>query len=673
MKNSKKTISGIVLLFLFVIELPAEGKLELMDWGQGKRSSQRILSALSQLEQGASLDPNTAQYQLHRLKPDIANLNQSYFWGKYYQVAGKIAIFQKQNIRASRCFFTALSHFDRLKHGIAAAEVYLELGELYAQYKNSAQALEYCRMGLSILEINRSKNPALEVEILTQITLNYLSIQNHAAAQNALTKAKKLAQFTASPAQKCELLRLSAMLYHAQGKQTDAYQTLKSAYNIAQKQHLHQKSLVILENLSKYGRFVNNLDTAIYYGKRYRKLAAAEKDTVHLISSDHRLGQLYLTQNRIDSSLVYTQFALQNLKSISKYDTLYRKVWVLNANLMERLGKTDDAMLALDSALVYHEKDYEDTEQQNRQWEEMTITRAKEEMKSKADTELEKQGKFRNALFIAIGIAVVFVLFFGLRAAQKQRANLLLNEQNSQIAEQKTELEFLNQIKNQLFTIISHDLRGPVLTLQEILNAINEMDRSAAERKWWLEMLHQQTTRANVMLENLLFWANLQMRHYQPVYTTIDLLELAEELKENVQLMHLDKKAIIVLHIPDGFSISTDSEMLRIALRNILINAIKFSDPQKNIEMRARLENDTVYISIKDEGIGMNDEQLSRALKGEYAHLGTKGEIGSGIGLSLVRQFLELQGGKLLGESQPNKGTTFTIVLPHYQSFNTLN
>jgi signal transduction histidine kinase len=664
MKNSKKTILGIVLLFLFVFELPAEDKLELMDWGEGKRSSQRIQSALSQLEQSATLDPNTARNQLHRLKPDIAYLNQPYLWGKYFQVAGKIAIFQKQNIRASRCFFTALSHFDRLQHGIAAAETCLELGELYTQYNNNAQALEYCRMGLSILEKNRSKNPALEVEILTQITLNYLSIQNNAAAQNALTKAKKLAQFTASPAQKCELLRLSAILYRALGKQSDAYQTLKSAYNIAQKHHLHQKSLMILENLSKYGSFANNLDIAIHYGKQYRKLAAAEKDTVHLISSDHRLGKLYLTQNKIDSARIYTQFALQNLKSISKYDTLYRTVWVLNANLMERMGKPDAAILALDSALVYHEKNNEDTEQQNRQWEEMTIARAKEEMKSKADTELEKQGKFRNALFIAIGIAVVFVLFFGLRAAQKQRANLLLNEQNSQIAEQKKELEFLNQIKNQLFTIISHDLRGPVLTLQEILNAINEMDRSAAERKWWLEMLHQQTARANVMLENLLFWANLQMRHYQPVYTTIDLLDLAEELKENVQLMHLDKKAIIVLHIPDGFSISTDSEMLRIALRNILINAIKFSDPQQNIEMSARLENDTVYISIKDEGIGMNDEQLNRALKGQYAREGTKGEIGSGIGLSLVRQFLELQGGKLLGESQPNKGTTFTIVLP---------
>jgi hypothetical protein len=431
--------------------------------------------------------------------------------------------------------------------------------------------------------------------------------------------------------------------------------------------------LLILEKLSKYGSFVNNLDTAIHYGRRYRKLALAEKDTTHLISSDHRLGQLYLSQNRIDSSMVYSKLALQNLKSISKYDTLYRTVWVLKANLLERLGKINDAILALDSALVYHKKNNEDTEQQNRQWEEMTIARAKEEMKSKADTELEKQGKFRNALFIAIGIAVVFVLFFGLRASQKQRANFLLNEQNFQIAEQKKELEFLNQIKNQLFTIISHDLRGPVLTLQEILNAINEMDRSAAERKWWLEMLHQQTTRANVMLENLLFWANLQMRHYQPVYTAIDLQDLAEELKENVQLMHLDKKAIIVLHIPDGFRISTDGEMLRIALRNILINAIKFSDPQKNIEMSARLENDTVYISIKDEGIGMNDEQLSRALKGQYAHLGTKGEIGSGIGLSLVRQFLELQGGKLLGESQPNKGTTFTIVLPHYRGCNSLN
>jgi signal transduction histidine kinase len=104
--------------------------------------------------------------------------------------------------------------------------------------------------------------------------------------------------------------------------------------------------------------------------------------------------------------------------------------------------------------------------------------------------------------------------------------------------------------------------------------------------------------------------------------------------------------------------------MIRMALRNIIANAVKFSHTGQDVEVHAQQETNGWAIQIKDYGIGMNEDQLYKALNGQLSRFGTKGEVGSGMGLSLVRQFIENQGGKLIGQARVNQGCVFTITLP---------
>ena len=142
------------------------------------------------------------------------------------------------------------------------------------------------------------------------------------------------------------------------------------------------------------------------------------------------------------------------------------------------------------------------------------------------------------------------------------------------------------------------------------------------------------------------------------------LLPLVQEVTEAVALVYADKSIQVSIQIDNDLEMYGDPAMIRMALRNILANACKFSDEGQSVLVSAAQTGSHISISIQDQGMGMDRAQLDKALHGQLRRDGTKGELGLGIGLSLVRRFIEHQGGSLEGESEPDQGCTFTILLP---------
>ena len=154
------------------------------------------------------------------------------------------------------------------------------------------------------------------------------------------------------------------------------------------------------------------------------------------------------------------------------------------------------------------------------------------------------------------------------------------------------------------------------------------------------------------------------MNSYKPLKEQFKLRPIIDELEDAIKVIFAGKRVEINNKVCVNFTLNSDPVMIRMALRNLLTNAIKFSDEGQKVEIYAEQISEGLAIHIKDQGIGMTDEQLRKALDGQLSRFGTKGEVGSGMGLSLVRQFLEKQGGKLLGKATIEQGCTFTIVLP---------
>lgn len=281
----------------------------------------------------------------------------------------------------------------------------------------------------------------------------------------------------------------------------------------------------------------------------------------------------------------------------------------------------------------------------------------------KKEAELVKQKSQRN-LFIIIALAAALILAAGSYFYTRiRKTNKELTEKNIQINEQKNELQTLNQVKDRLFSIISHDLRNPLVTLRSYLS-LADNDALAPEKKLQFKL---QTMNAVIntsdMLDNLLAWANVQIKDTNVAITPINITDCIWDTVHSVQAQALQKEITIHQQIEASTALG-DYDIVVIALRNLITNAIKYSDAKKDIYISASQQNGHVVLTVKDEGIGLNPEQITKILSNENTSTaGTQGEKGSGLGLFLVKELLQKINAELKIESEPGKGSRFMIVM----------
>lgn len=269
---------------------------------------------------------------------------------------------------------------------------------------------------------------------------------------------------------------------------------------------------------------------------------------------------------------------------------------------------------------------------------------------------------------IIIMIFSVFLIILGFKNRDKRQLLVELNNKNLQISNQNEELTEANQSKDRLFSIISHDLRNPFNTILGYSNllrsSIEEYDNNQT-RKFasHINMAAEQTLN---LLNNLLQWAKIQRKQlrYQP--EEVDLILVSEEVRRLGNEMAGAKNLHIVNHIPPGLKVFADPEMLKTILRNLLGNAIKYSNVGGNIILSAQNTPQETIICVKDHGIGM---QMSFAnvlfdSNGSHSKPGTSGEEGTGLGLVICKEFVEMHGGKIWVESTPGAGSTFCFSIP---------
>ena len=242
--------------------------------------------------------------------------------------------------------------------------------------------------------------------------------------------------------------------------------------------------------------------------------------------------------------------------------------------------------------------------------------------------------------------------------------------QSQRLLNSKAEdLEKINQTKNRMFSIISHDLRAPIASIQSYLEILSEMEIDHKDREAIKGDLILLTQNTDMMLTNLLMWSKSQM---EGIVMDIKLINLAETVRPVVEVFKPianGKNVILSCLIEPNLQVYADQNMLQLVVRNILSNAIKFTHPGGTVNLKAVYENATCQIIIKDTGTGMTEQTKSAifSVKGQSSY-GTKNEKGIGLGLSLSKEFTELQNGSLRFESEVGLGTTFFISIPLSQS-----
>ncbi|MBP1994859.1 sensor histidine kinase [Paenibacillus eucommiae] len=224
----------------------------------------------------------------------------------------------------------------------------------------------------------------------------------------------------------------------------------------------------------------------------------------------------------------------------------------------------------------------------------------------------------------------------------------------------------LNQLKDQLLTIVSHDIRSP-LALQFQLVELLEEDRDSfgAEHREIIERLGDQTRNTLGMTTNLLEWFRIQREDMSLRPQILELSEVVEDCCHLLRIQSESKQIMVSNRIASGTRVYADREALGLIIRNLLSNAIKFTGLCGSIQVYAQVSGDMVIVSVRDNGVGMEEEHV-RQLFGEKQHnslMGTMGEKGTGLGLLVSQQFVQRSGGSLWVESKAGQGSVFHFTI----------
>lgn len=250
------------------------------------------------------------------------------------------------------------------------------------------------------------------------------------------------------------------------------------------------------------------------------------------------------------------------------------------------------------------------------------------------------------------------------KVSAERRAEAI-ETQHLQIAAQHLQLERLNQEKNKMFSIISHDLRSPLDSIRSYLELLSAGVLSPDERATLETQLMMVTANTGELLQNLLSWSKSQMEGVAAKSISLNMYTLLHSSLEVQEKIAAKKGIALSYSIDDSIHVLADPDMLQLVVRNLVSNAIKFTPHGGSIRIKSYVQDGRCELAIKDTGQGIPvDRQGDIFTLKTSSTYGTDNEKGVGLGLVLCKEFTELQGGEIWFESGEDTGTTFYVALP---------
>jgi signal transduction histidine kinase len=413
------------------------------------------------------------------------------------------------------------------------------------------------------------------------------------------------------------------------------------------------------QNLSLIYMQLGELDKAVNYGEKVLDYNLLHHNQVGISFAYNNLGALYLENGNIHQAIDYLN------KSLVIKELTADKLSISNA--LQGIGECYSKLKNYEKAVSYYERAL------------------------KLAEEIESKETISN---LSLKLAYCFEQLQDFEEAYKyqklySKANDEINsmENQKQIAEfhakyeiekkdkenevyrlKNVELAQANATKNKFFSIISHDLRSPIAIIQSYINLIQQ-NIDDYDKNMILEMtedLDKSVKSTSLLLQNLLTWSKLNTNEIKYNQRKINLSDVINEIISTLSINIKQKQLSAENWISDNLMIDTDEDMVKTILRNLLNNAIKYSNKHGKIIFSANEKDDSIEISVKDSGVGIHRNNISKLFEigSKKSVRGTANEKGSGLGLILCREFAELCGGTIFVESVENKGSIFTLMIP---------
>lgn len=429
-----------------------------------------------------------------------------------------------------------------------------------------------------------------------------------------------------------------------------------------------------LENIAIIYKFLKKTDMALNYHNQALKVKRHIGDIQGIASSLANVGIIYWDLKDYNSALQYISSSYNIRKDIRDLRGLTAVTSYLS-EINEELGNNKDA-------LRYHKelKAYSDTlfnETKQKQINELSA-QFESEQKEKEILDLQKDNNYNYSLnkylLIIIALILVVTILLILLIIRDKRLNKILSDNNKQILEQKNQLEILNteltianNEKDKLFAVIAHDLRSPFQSIlgfgSLIANSHHELTKE--EIVTYFNLIYQSHNNVYDLLENLLQWSLIKMNKLKISPSSFEIKPEIEKIRDIYLTTIKEKKLFIDIKLNDDFKVFGDKNSLGIVFRNVISNALKFTEDNGEIIISGSLLNNKTLISVKDSGVGISQEMINELFSpNAKTTRGTAGEKGTGFGLVICKEIVEMNNGSISAKSEVGKGTEFIITLP---------
>ncbi|WP_380869961.1 sensor histidine kinase [Sphingobacterium corticis] len=233
------------------------------------------------------------------------------------------------------------------------------------------------------------------------------------------------------------------------------------------------------------------------------------------------------------------------------------------------------------------------------------------------------------------------------------------------IEEQRKKLQLLNQDKERIFSIVAHDIRTPLSTLDGLVYLLHEQVLDGTVSEEYILQLQRQIAQQKEALDDILYWSSRSMRGASNSITTTSVLDVMSTIGKVYESACQLKSLQLIMEIEPNFQIKVDRDHLMIVARNMLSNAVKFSHSGGSIEVWVSEENAYGFLHVRDHGIGMGKEQADHLFHTiQQRSLGTGKEVGAGLGLLLCHELIQQNNGMVRVSSALGEGSTFSVGFP---------
>ena len=474
---------------------------------------------------------------------------------------------------------------------------------------------------------------------------------------------------------KGEVLQNIANLYYQKGDFKNAIDFCNDAI-IANNQtfdnfHLaenHSERAKCYQALANYANAKDDAFKAIAYAEDTQNLNALVNSLNFLAAIAINFGEYAKANSLLKKSLEVSKVNLLHAQQLKVYELM--SLLAKSSSDFNKNGSFEKEYRLLQDSLsnpIFNS--------QLNQWINYYSSKNKEVAQSTLKQEEQEQSEqidFQSLFILTIIFTLLLGAAFGFlwvkRNKELKRTQLIITEQEQQIKDQKEALEALNHLKNRFFSIVSHDLRGPILSLKGMLDLHHNDLMTPEETKYFMNELNQNFGNTATLVDNLLTWSKSQIKGEKLIKRKIDLSEIINQVIAVSQTKIAEKQITIHQQIEQKHAYA-DEEAVAVVIRNLVSNALKFVEVGGTIHISSHKQEQFALISIKDDGVGMTKEQVEKISNHTfYTTTGTQKEKGNGLGLFLCTEFVKKNGGDFWIESEKDKGSFFYFTLPIHRT-----